>query len=117
MRSSRAILAVLAAAMLMLAVAATPSAAAVGYNSLFQNANSRKCLEDLYYSTANFAPAGQYDCYGGLNQQWDMNRANGLIANRNSHKCLEVLGYSTANFAPVGQWDCHGGPNQVWWWR
>jgi len=78
---------------------------------------SRKCLEVLYYSTANGATVGQYDCYGGTNQKWYLNRSNGLIANRHSGKCLEVYGFSTANFGRVVQWDCHGGPNQVWWWR
>lgn len=70
----------------------------------------------LYYSTANFAPVGQYDCYGGANQQWYFNRSNGLITNRHSGKCLEVLYYATHNFAPVGQYDCYGGANQQWWW-
>jgi hypothetical protein len=34
------------------------------------NQYSGKCLEVLYYSTDDFAPVGQYDCYGGANQKW-----------------------------------------------
>lgn len=69
----------------------------------------------LNYSTANFAPVGQYDCYGGMNQKWYL-LSNGSIVNQYSSKCLEVLYYSTADFAPVGQYDCYGGANQKWWW-
>ena len=83
---------------------------------MIQNVNSGKCLEVLYYSTANFAPVGQYDCYGGANQQWDFNPSLHLIANRYSHKCLEVLNYSTADLGAVVQYDCYGGANQQWWW-
>jgi hypothetical protein len=103
---------------------ATPASAAppppartqtIGYSVLFQNANSGKCLEMLNYSTANFAPAGQWSCHGDVNQQWNYNTDTGLIQNVNSGKCLEVLNYSTANGAQVGQWDCYGGQNQKWW--
>jgi hypothetical protein len=96
-------------------MAAPPASAAVGYNKLFQNRFSGKCLEISYGSTANFATAGQYSCYGGPIEQWNYNTSTGLIQNVNSGKCLEVLYYSTANFAPVGQYDCYGGANQVWY--
>ena len=37
---------------------------------MIRNVNSRKCLEVLNSGTADFAPVGQYDCYGGANQKW-----------------------------------------------
>lgn len=63
-----------------------PAFAEVGYNRLFQNRYSGKCLEISYGSTANFAPAGQYDCYGGPVEQWNYNTSTGLIQNVNSGK-------------------------------
>src|SRR5919112_1042927 len=95
------ILAGVAAAVGALIVATpTPASASVG-RSLFQNANSYKCLEIVNYYTHNFAAAVQYDCHGGANQQWHLNGSNGLIANQFSGKCLEVYGYSKSNFGRV----------------
>ena len=48
------------AAVTMVFVAPAPASAAVGYNKLFQNQYSGKCLEISYGSTANMALAGQY---------------------------------------------------------
>ena len=98
-----------------LVATAAPASAVVGYNKLFQNQNSRKCLEISYGSTANFARAGQYYCYGGPVEQWNYNTATGIMQNVNSGKCLEIQYSSTANFAPAGQYDCHGGMNQKWY--
>ncbi len=113
-RAVRTVLAAIFAAALLLAGSPSPAAAATGYNVLFGNAHSGKCLEILYYSTANFALAGQYDCHGGGNQQWNYNTSTGLIQNVHSGKCLEVLYYYTHNGAEVGQYDCYGGQNQRW---
>ena len=107
--------AVLMATVTMVFMVAAPASATIGYNKLFQNQYSGKCLEISYGSTANMAPAGQYWCYGGPIEQWNYNTSTGLIQNVNSGKCLEVLNYSTANFAPVGQYDCYGGANQIWY--
>jgi hypothetical protein len=38
--------------------------------NMTENVVSGKCLEVLHYSTANFAPVGQYACHGGPNQKW-----------------------------------------------
>jgi hypothetical protein len=114
-RKTRAVLAAAIASALLLAGLAAPASAEVGYNVLFQNANSGKCLEVYGFSTANFAPTAQWDCHGGANQQWNYSTSTGLIQNVYSGKCLEVLYYSTANGATVGQYDCYGGANQQWY--
>ncbi|HCT78561.1 MAG TPA: hypothetical protein DGT23_18665 [Micromonosporaceae bacterium] len=108
-------LAAVTVAVLAVVAVPAPAFAEVGYYRLFQNRYSGKCLEIPYGSTANFAQAGQYDCYGGPIEQWNYSTTTGLIQNVNSGKCLEVLYYSTANFAPVGQYDCYGGANQQWY--
>lgn len=115
LRHARAVVAVLFAAALLQTGLAAPASAEVGYNVLFQNAHSRKCLDMLHWSTANFAPAGQYDCHGAPVQLWNYSTSTGLIQNVHSGKCLEVLYYSTANGATVGQYDCYGGANQKWY--
>lgn len=115
LRRPKALAAALFAAVALAGASTTVAHAEVGYNVLFQNANSRKCLEIAYFSTANFAEAAQYDCHGGTNQQWNYSTSTGLIQNVNSGKCLEVLYYDTRNGARVGQYDCYGGANQVWY--
>ncbi|MEU9046920.1 MULTISPECIES: RICIN domain-containing protein [unclassified Kitasatospora] len=111
-----------AAIALTTALPATPASALGGLQipkaSPFVNSNSGKCLEIADWSTANGAPARQWDCTGGTNQLFDMIQAPGKAAyflrNRNSGKCLEIADWSTEDGAPARQWDCTGGDNQAW---
>ena len=81
---------------------------------ILRNRGSNKCLEVLYFSTANNAPAGQYTCDGASSQHWQYDGPSGLIRNVYSGKCLEVLYFSTANNAQVGQYTCDGAVSQRW---
>ncbi len=81
---------------------------------ILRNRWSGRCLEVMYYSTANNAPVGQWDCYQGANQLWQYDGPSGLIRNVYSGKCLEVLYFSTADNAQVGQYTCDGAVSQRW---
>ncbi|GAA2463107.1 hypothetical protein GCM10010273_56160 [Streptomyces lavendulocolor] len=85
-----------------------------------RNAHSGKCLEIADWSMNNGAPARQYECTGGENQQfylWANTVGSGyaLLAGH-SDKCLEVADWSQNNGAAVRQWTCGAGPqaNQIW---
>ncbi|MFF4457685.1 RICIN domain-containing protein [Streptomyces goshikiensis] len=85
-----------------------------------KNAHSGKCLEIADWRTDNGAPARQFDCTGGENQQfylWPNPNSSGyaLLAGH-SDKCLEVADWSQSNGAGVRQWTCGAGPqlNQLW---
>ncbi|GAA1404121.1 RICIN domain-containing protein [Catellatospora coxensis] len=107
---------IVAAVVALMAVVMTPSMASAGqgWNRLIQNQWSRKCLEISYGSTADFAPAGQYYCYGGPVEQWNYDTQTGWVVNVNSRKCLEVPWSNGNNYVQLGQYACHGGSNQLW---
>ncbi|GAB3232422.1 ricin-type beta-trefoil lectin domain protein [Glycomyces halotolerans] len=79
--------------------------------------NSGKCVDVVSGSTENGAEIIQWDCHGGLNQQWRLQDAGGgyyEIVSESSGRCLDIDGASTANGARVIQWSCNGGANQQW---
>ncbi|GAB2714845.1 hypothetical protein GCM10010442_39590 [Kitasatospora kifunensis] len=78
------------------------------------SAISPHCLEIGGWSTADGAPAQQWSCNTGANQNWSL--VGGSLVNVNSGKCLEIGGWSTADGAAAQQWDCDGGANQKWIW-
>jgi hypothetical protein len=78
---------------------------------------SGKCVDVVSGSTADGAEVIQYDCHGGLNQQWRLQDAGGgyvQIISQASGKCLDIASASTANNARAVQWTCNGGANQQW---
>ncbi|MFJ5546495.1 RICIN domain-containing protein [Streptomyces sp. NPDC093225] len=99
-----------------------PQASAAGQDVLLiKNMNSGKCLEIPWGQNQNGAPAQQWDCNGGRNQQWldyGTTAADGRHAHvyRNvmSNKCLEVADWREDAGAPLRVWDCHWGANQKW---
>lgn len=86
---------------------------------------SGKCLEVYNWSTANQAEVDQWDCHGGRNQLWRLDRLNPLgyyqIVNVNTigflgltNKCLDVSGWSQDDGAQIWQYSCNGNSNQQW---
>ncbi|WP_051970639.1 RICIN domain-containing protein [Kitasatospora azatica] len=81
------------------------------------NAAAPECLEIGGWHTENGAPANQWSCHYGANQQWSLVAGpSGSLVNVHSGKCLEIAGWRTDNGAPAQQWDCTGGWNQKWIW-
>jgi hypothetical protein len=79
--------------------------------------NSGKCLDIAAGSTEPGAPALQWTCHGGPNQQWRLEPAGGgafRIVARHSGQSLDVSGGSIDDLAPIIQWPVHGGDNQAW---
>ena len=79
--------------------------------------NSGKCLDVSFASTAPAAPAIQWTCHGGPNQQWRLEPAGGgafRIIARHSGQALDVFGALLDDVAPIIQWPVHGGDNQAW---
>ena len=77
-----------------------------------------KCLDVSESSTENGSTVIQWQCHGGDNQAWRIERADdgyySRLVSRQSGKCLDVRGESRDDGAPVIQWQCHGGANQQW---
>lgn len=87
------------------------------------NSHSGKCLTIRNVSTANDAPAVQWDCDWGapFNEEWyfeDLSSADPYyhIRNRHTDKCLTILNIGTANNTEAVQYDCdYGAPfNEEW---
>ena len=79
--------------------------------------NSGKCLDVSGASTDAAAPAIQWTCHGGLNQQWRLEPAGGgavRIIARHSGQALDVFGAWLDDVTPIIQWPVHSGDNQVW---
>ena len=79
--------------------------------------NSGKCLDVYGASTDAAAPAIQWTCHGGLNQQWRLEPAGGggfRIIARHSGQALDVFGALLDDVTPIIQYPVHGGDNQVW---
>jgi uncharacterized repeat protein (TIGR03803 family) len=79
--------------------------------------NSGKCLDVSGASTEPAAPAIQWTCHGGLNQQWRLEPAGGgafRIIARHSEQALDVYGALLDDVTPIIQWPVHGGDNQAW---
>ncbi|MFE6050232.1 RICIN domain-containing protein [Kitasatospora sp. NPDC056446] len=110
---------------LLTALPAAPASAEAGGIIIFPatttvvNAHSGKCLEIADWSWDNGAPARQWDCTGGANQQWSLVALSPgyALVNRFSGKCLEIADWRTDDGAPARQWNCTGGANQNWVYR
>ena len=81
-----------------------------------------KCIDVEGANTADGARLVLFDCFGGLNQQWDVIPISGqepfiALMARHSGKCMDVEGQSTANGARILQWWCYWGSNQQWSWQ
>ncbi|MEU6915449.1 RICIN domain-containing protein [Streptomyces olindensis] len=79
--------------------------------------HSGRCVDVKDNSAADGYDVVQYDCNGGLNQQWRLKDAgNGYvqIIAEHSGKCLDVASASTADRAYVQQHRCTTGTNQQW---
>ena len=63
------------------------------------------------------APAIQWTCHGGPNQQWRLEPAGGgafRIFARHSGQALDVFGALLDDVTPIIQYPVHGGDNQAW---
>ncbi|MCX5263124.1 RICIN domain-containing protein [Streptomyces sp. NBC_00199] len=79
--------------------------------------HSNRCLDVKDNSAADSYDVVQYDCIGGLNQQWRLKDAGGgyvQIIAEHSGKCLDVANGSSTAGAYVQQYHCTTGPNQQW---
>jgi hypothetical protein len=88
-----------------------------GYVELHPRHAPWKCMEVYGFSTANGGAVKQWDCWGGVNQQWIIAPSAGApgffdLINKNSLKSLDVTGWGTANGTPIQQWDHLSGTNQ-----
>jgi Ca2+-binding RTX toxin-like protein len=88
-----------------------------------RSVNSGKCLEAKDWSTDNGTPIQQWECHGGDNQLWRLEKTNGnyQLVNENTigflglgKKCLDVQDWGTSDGVPLQLWDCHDGENQQW---
>ena len=91
---------------------------AVPLQALQASHTDNKCLDVSEASTENGSTVIQWQCHGGANQAWRIERDddgyNSRLVSRQSGKCLDVRGESRDDGAPVIQWQCHGGANQQW---
>lgn len=77
--------------------------------------NGNKCLDvNGPQVQVNGARVQLWDCHGGVNQQWRMERGGRIVSMANN-RCLDLFGADTnTNGGRVQVWDCNGGPNQHW---
>jgi Ca2+-binding RTX toxin-like protein len=87
---------------------------------------SNKCLEVYDWSTDDKAKVDQWDCHGGKNQLWQLDRLNSTdyyqIVNVNTiglfgsgkKKCLDVSDWSQDDGAQIWQYSCNSNANQQW---
>ena len=82
----------------------------------FVNTKDNRCLDVNGGSKDNGAQVLQWDCHGGPNQQWRLQRdGNGYrFVSLNSGRCIGVDSGSPAPGAAVRQWDCDNSANQRW---
>jgi poly(3-hydroxybutyrate) depolymerase len=102
----------------LVAVAATPAAAATvdtGAWYVLVNRNSGKALDVYGQATNDGARITQWTRNNGTNQQWQFTDSGGgfyRLKSRLSGKVLDVSGASTADGASVVQWTDNNGTNQ-----
>ncbi|MFF5229407.1 RICIN domain-containing protein [Dactylosporangium sp. NPDC000521] len=82
----------------------------------FVNTKDNRCLDVNGGSKDNGAQILQWDCHGGPNQQWRLQRdGDGFrFVSMNSGRCIGVDSGSPAPGAAVRQWDCDNSANQRW---
>ncbi|MCX5425861.1 RICIN domain-containing protein [Streptomyces sp. NBC_00078] len=79
--------------------------------------HSGRCVDVADNAAADSHDVVQWDCNGGLNQQWRLKDAGGgyvQVIAEHSGKCLDVANASTADGASVQQYHCTTGTNQQW---
>ncbi|MER7483566.1 RICIN domain-containing protein [Streptomyces sp. NPDC126510] len=85
------------------------------YNFVAQH--SSRCIDVKDNSAADSYDVVQYDCNGGLNQQWRLKATDSgyvQIIAEHSGKCLDVANGSNDPGAYVQQYRCTTGTNQQW---
>ncbi len=92
------------------------NATAGGYYEI-RSVFSGKCVEVLSFIRENNAEIGEWDCWGGDNQQWMIAPITGdagayTITNKFTGKSLDAYAWGTADRTRLTQWDYHGGTNQ-----
>jgi hypothetical protein len=82
----------------------------------FVNTKDNRCLDVNGASKDNGAQVLQWDCHGGPNQQWRLQRdGDGFrFVSLNSGRCIGVDSGSPAPGAAARQWDCDNSANQRW---
>ena len=82
----------------------------------FVNTKDNRCLDVNGGSKDNGAQVLQWDCHGGPNQQWRLQRdGDGFrLVSLNSGRCIGVDSGSPAPGAAARQWDCDNSANQRW---
>jgi hypothetical protein len=82
----------------------------------FVNAGTEKCLDVNGASRDNGANVLAWDCHGGPNQQWRLDRdGDGYrVVSINSGKCMGIDNNKTNPGALARQWDCDASANQRW---
>lgn len=82
----------------------------------FVNTKDNRCLDVNGGSKDNGAQVLQWDCHGGPNQQWRLQRdGDGFrLVSVNSGRCIGVDSGSPNPGAAVRQWDCDNSANQRW---
>jgi hypothetical protein len=96
------------------AVPAGPPPAPLG---AVQSLASGKCLDLPGGQAGDGTPAIQYDCHGGLNQQWDIESAGDAgyrIVSRMSGKCIGTDSGPAAVAGHIVQSKCGSSPDQLW---
>ena len=72
-----------------------------------------RCVEvDKLVNFQNGDPVDTRNCWGGVNQKWDIDLF-GELQLRGTNKCLEIKDYDTDNGTPIWLWDCYVGANQT----
>jgi hypothetical protein len=82
-----------------------------------QSVASGKCLDLPHGQADDGTPAIQYDCHGGLNQQWNIEAAGDAhyrIVSRMSGKCMGIDRQAAAAGGPIVPSRCDGSPGQLW---
>ncbi len=82
----------------------------------FVNTKDNRCLDVNGGSKDNGAQVLQWDCHGGPNQQWRLQRdGDGFrFVSVNSGRCIGVDSGSPNPGAAARQWDCDNSANQRW---
>jgi hypothetical protein len=82
-----------------------------------QSLASGKCLDLPRGQASDGTPAIQYDCHGGLNQQWSIESAGDdgyRIVSRMSGKCIGTDPGGAAAGGRIVQSQCGASPGQLW---
>jgi hypothetical protein len=82
-----------------------------------QSVASGKCLDLPHGQASDGLLVIQYDCHGGLNQQWNIESAGDAgyrIVSRMSGKCIGTDPRGSSIGGPIVQSPCDASPGQLW---